>query len=207
MGGEPDHPGDISRFLQFDDIHHCSIDSGLNLLWSNPSPPSPVEDQLVGMIRRIIVRTWQEQMIESEDRPATFANFIQLDGEDRRQDTYLLTIQVIAGGDENGDEPIYNAVAQKVAGPIENGANGAAAASGEWTNSKSFRRFLHKLSNPLSIISGFSQYMLEKNPSDGPDREFLEEIFSNARRIRDMIDEVALPAKSGPLPPKEEQGG
>ncbi len=207
MPDEPDHSADLSRFLQFDDIHHCSIDSGLNILWSSRSPATPVEDQLVGMIRRIIVRTWQEQMIESDDRPASFASFIQLDGEGDRQETYLLTIQVIDDGAENGDEPIYNAVAQKVACTIENGVNGGATASGEWTNSKSFRRFLHKLSNPLSIISGFSQYMLEKNPHDAPDREFLEEIFSNARRIRDMIDEVALPAKSGPLPPKEEQEG
>ena len=202
MSDEPDRSIDISRFLQFDDIHLCSIDSGLNVLWSSRSPATLIEDQLVGMIRRIIVRTWQEQMIESTDHPATFANFIQLDGEGEQPETYLLTIQLIESGAEKGDDPIYNAVAQKVACPLENGLNGAAPDAGEWTKSKAFRKFLHKLSNPLSIISGFSQYMLEKNPHDAPDREFLEEIFSNARRIRDLIDAVALPAKSGPLPPR-----
>ncbi len=207
MAQQPDHVQDISKFLSFDQIRHFSIGADLNILWSSLPAPTPIDDQLVGLIRRIIVRTWQEQMFESDERPETFTNFIQLSGDKDKAETFLLSIQVVHDGADETSDPIYNAIAQKVTCPLENGVNGAAVDGTEWKSSKAFRKFLHKLSNPLSIISGFSQYMLEKSPQDSPDREFLEEIFTNARRIRDLIDEAALPAKSGPLPPSEEQEG
>ena len=62
--------------------------------------------------------------------------------------------------------------------------------TGKSLSEEELRRFLHKLNNPLSVISGFAEYLLTGLPADDPNRKAVEEIFANAKRLRDIIDET-----------------
>jgi PAS domain S-box-containing protein len=48
----------------------------------------------------------------------------------------------------------------------------------------------HELNNPLTAILGFSELLLERSPSDEPDRPRLEAIARQARRIRDIVQNL-----------------
>jgi signal transduction histidine kinase len=73
--------------------------------------------------------------------------------------------------------------------------------TGKGMNEEELRRLLHKLNNPLSVISGFAEYLLTSLPEDDPSRKSVEEIFANAKRLRDIIDE-AHPLKGRQDPAK-----
>lgn len=62
--------------------------------------------------------------------------------------------------------------------------------TGKGITEEELRRLLHKLNNPLSVISGFAEYLLASLPADDPNRDAVEEIFANAKRLRDIIDEA-----------------
>jgi len=53
----------------------------------------------------------------------------------------------------------------------------------------------HEINNPLNIVSGFAEYLLEKTPPQDPRRSNLEEIFRETGRCQRLVSDVLRFAK------------
>jgi signal transduction histidine kinase len=192
---EKENALDFSVF--FDSPGHSRFTFGEDLLVRKKHPASGTrdEDEIIGRIREIIVRNFQGNQRDEEtdgDGPAPIRCILKLERERGESTDYLLTLFARNRYDDGGVE--YRAFVQDISGCLQNIRSASSPVERGSINVQTFRKFLHELSNPLSVISGFTEYMLASMPKDAPNREFVQEIFGNALRLREII-EKASPAR------------
>ncbi len=190
---------DFSVF--FDLPGHSLFTFGEDLLVRDKYPSSGTrdEDEIIGRIREIIVRHFQSNPGDNEadgDRPAPIMRILQLDRERGESTNYLLSLFSRQG---QGGNIEYRAFVQDITGCLKNSSSASSPVERGSINVQTFRKFLHELSNPLSVISGFTEFMLASMPEGDSNREFVQEIFGNALRLREIIEKASPARRSSPM--------
>ena len=168
------------------DLFLFLIAEDLRLLWKFPSHPARDEEEILGSIRENLVTAFQEEgPRERKDEASVLIRTFNLKREGEPGKKYLLTLKR-RGGDEPS-ETTYMAMVQNVAACAGNPFPNTLSSPRETVPVQTVRKLLHEISNPLSVISGYTEYMLAGMPEADEKHSFLKEIFDNTLRLRNII--------------------
>jgi len=189
-----DAPDCAGFFFDLPGLHLYALDENLEIRWRHPDAASSREDEILGAVREIISSTEGREAVRSAGAPP-LVRTVRLDAGGGLTETVLVTIEARPIG--TGGAPAYRTLVQNIGGSALD-ASAATAPEGGGLTAQDLRKFLHTLSNPLSVISGFAEILLSSQPEGTPNRECVEEIFSNALRMRRIIDEASSVKNGAP---------
>ncbi len=181
-------PSEFLDFFTLPGTYLILLGKTLNVNWQIPASDRNVNfDEVLGRVREIIITTREADKLKGivADKDHSIHKF-QLREDNSRTMSYLLTLKNLIG--DNSDVVGYLAMVQEttacsVSSPILEIPKKRGNVTAE-----EFRTFVHKLSNPLSTIFGFAQIMSFNIEKNDPNREYVDEIFSNAERVRDILN-------------------
>jgi signal transduction histidine kinase len=168
------------------------LDEDLHVLRRLPAGGSGRDGEILAAMTEILASPEAREASRSAGA-APISRIVELGAESESKELFLFTIESRPG--KAGDSLTFKALVQNLGGCLPAGVPASPSVGERWSV-REFRKFLHELSNPLSVISGFAEYLLSSLPEGTPNRDCVEEIFSNALRMRRLIDE-ASPTRGG----------
>ncbi len=183
-------------FLKYPGFYFFTLDDELNVTWKSPRSGSSDQEEILGRVRETIIRTYQTESPKARALNIPIVKSFQLNGTRETTRTFVMNIDYDKGNKKK--ETCYKIIVQDITECVP-GLKGKVRTLEKGALSiKSYRKLLHDLSNPLSIISGFAEYMLSNMPEDDDNREFVVEIFTSAGRLRKVLEKAKHFKKSLP---------
>jgi|GEM_PF-2715534 len=192
MTTEDKSVSDYAEFFQCPGLFFLTFDFDGNLLWKHPLHYSPVGSRIIDKVQKVIhdsrsAHEWTPQ------QPVVHKTF-ELSGSDSVSQTYLATILMSIG--EETQNSLFKVLVHNIT-QSEKRSSSASAGHADRSDATlaDLGRFIHELTNPLSIIFGFTEYVLCNMDKTDPNRKFVQEILSNSMRIKNILESFPRPHK------------
>lgn len=187
MTPAPTVPLEFLEFFNLPGTFLILFDRSLKVNWQIPAAEDTSDsDEVLGRVREIIIRTMESDKPPLPDARGHSVHRFQLTGGASRSGSFLLTLKNLVGDEDSVVG--YLALVQEITECVTGSSPTQKPRKNESLTVEDFRTFVHKISNPLSTIFGFAQIMSFNIKENDPNREYVDEIFSNAERVREILN-------------------